>query len=326
MQRWQKILANGFGNAKSLCEFLEIPIPSDCQQSERDFATRVPRGFAMRMEKGNPMDPLLLQVLPQIIEIEKKEGFEDDPLAESYSNPISGIIHKYHGRLLVTFASACAVNCRYCFRRHFPYQENNPGRGGWEPVFKYISSDQSIHEVILSGGDPLLASDGSWKEFLEELVKISHVQTIRIHSRIPIVLPERMTDKWLQMLAECHLNKVLVLHTNHPNELDAGIGKALQGFKEIGGTLLNQSVLLKNVNDNAQTLVALSHRLFELGILPYYLHLLDKVNGSAHFEVDFDQARQIYTQMHRLLPGYLLPRLAREDSGRPGKTLFGLID
>ena len=322
MQRWQKILAQGFTTVEALCQYLEIPIPLDSAMAQRSFATLVPKGFAARMEKGNTKDPLLLQVLPQKAELITPEGFVNDPLDEGPKNVIPGLIHKYHGRVLLTFTGACAVNCRYCFRRHFPYQENNLGRLGWSKVFDYLQQHTEVTELILSGGDPLLASDATWKSFLDELIQVPHIDTLRIHSRIPVVLPERINESWLDLMKTLPLKKVLVIHANHANELNDQVRDALQGFSHLGGVLLNQSVLLHQVNDCAATLVALSRKLFECGVLPYYLHTLDKVSGSAHYEISRAKISKIYSQMHASLPGYLLPKLVMEEAGKPGKTLL----
>ena len=217
---------------------------------------------------------------------------------------------------------ACAVNCRYCFRRHFPYDENNPGRSGRKKIIDYIRQDSSIHEVILSGGDPLLAPDHLLSEFVSELATIGHVKTLRFHTRIPIVLPERIDESFLDLLRSIPLHKVMVLHCNHPQEMDHAVKSACLAMKEVGCVLLNQAVLLRGVNDNARTLAALSHRLFDCQILPYYLHVLDKVSGTAHFDLSGSEAGMIYQELQQLLPGYLVPRLAREVPGELSKTLL----
>ncbi|CDZ76519.1 L-lysine 2,3-aminomutase [Legionella massiliensis] len=319
---WQKILAQGFASVNELLEFLSLPPELGNQLAEKQFKTRVPRGFAARMQKGNPRDPLLLQVLASNEELEPIEGYVADPLAEKTVNPIEGLMHKYKGRVLLTFTGGCAVHCRYCFRRHFPYQENNPGRNGWQKVLDYIRQDQTIHEVILSGGDPLLASDKMFADFLQELQTIPHVQILRFHTRVPIVLPERINESLLSLLAETNLAKVVVLHANHPQELDENVQDACVALRQAGCHLLNQSVLLKGVNDKADVLADLSERLFICGILPYYLHVLDKVAGAAHFDLAEETALAIHSELQALLPGYLVPRLAREEAGKPHKTLL----
>ncbi|HEN4771253.1 TPA: EF-P beta-lysylation protein EpmB [Legionella pneumophila] len=318
---WQKILAQGFTSTADLLDFLELPRSEGNLFAEKQFPSRIPLGFAERMQKGNPKDPLLLQVLAKEEELAEAEGYVIDPLSES-NTLIKGLLHKYHGRVLLTLTGVCAVNCRYCFRRHFPYQANNPGRQGWKEVCAYIANDPSITEVILSGGDPLLAANLVLEELLQSLEKISHVHTLRIHTRIPIVLPERIDKGLLDLLANTRFKKVMVVHCNHPQELDESVLQACSDLKKAGCYLLNQSVLLAGVNDDAVTLSKLSHTLFDYGITPYYLHLLDKVKGSAHFDMPFLRAQSIYHQLQSLVPGYLLPRLVREEPGRSSKTLL----
>lgn len=325
IQSWQQILAQGFSHASQLLVFLNLPLDTGSALAEKQFKTRVPQGFAARMQVGNRHDPLLLQVLAVADELVVTPHFVHDPLDEAATNTISGLIHKYHGRVLLTVTGACAINCRYCFRRHFPYQENNPGRAGWQPVLDYIAQDEAIHEVILSGGDPLLANDSVLAPLLAQLAAIPHLTTLRIHTRIPVVLPERVDEGLVQLLSENRLQKVVVLHSNHAQEIDDQVNDACIKLRNAGCHLLNQSVLIAGVNDDAQTLALLSHRLFACGVLPYYLHLLDKVQGAAHFDVQLDDALGIFQQLQALLPGYLVPRLAREDAGEKHKTLIGSI-
>ena len=250
------------------------------------------------------------------------EGFSTDPLAEMSTNPLKGLIHKYHGRVLITLSGACAVNCRYCFRRHFPYQDNNPGRSGWRDICDYIAQDESITEVILSGGDPLIVPDLVLADLLQQLDAIPHLHTLRFHTRIPVVLPERVNERFIEVLAQTRLKKVVVLHCNHAQELDETVHQACIALRKIDCHLLNQAVLLSGVNDDAQILADLSNQLFAFGVLPYYLHLLDKISGAAHFDLSMDKARIIYQQLQKLLPGYLVPRLVREEAGKESKTLF----
>ncbi|HAZ7572950.1 EF-P beta-lysylation protein EpmB [Legionella sp. PATHC032] len=318
---WQKILAQGFTSTTDLLDFLELPRSEGNLFAEKQFPSRIPLGFANRMQKGNLQDPLLLQVLAKGDELAEAEDYVIDPLSES-NTLIKGLLHKYHGRVLLTLTGVCAVNCRYCFRRHFPYQANNPGRRGWKEVCAYIANDPSITEVILSGGDPLLAANLVLEELLQSLEEISHVHTLRIHTRIPIVLPERIDKGLLNLLTNTRFKKVVVVHCNHPQELDESVLQACSDLKKTGCYLLNQSVLLAGINDDALILSRLSHALFDYGIMPYYLHLLDKVKGSAHFDMPFLRARSIYHQLQSLVPGYLLPRLVREEPGRSSKTLL----
>lgn len=317
---WQKILAQGFQSSKELLKFLELDESLSNACIEKQFPTRVPLGFANRMQKGNPQDPLLLQVLATQNELSSTEGYVSDPLEELDSIATPGLIHKYHGRVLLTLVGACAIHCRYCFRRHFPYSDNNPGRMGWKKVLDYVRAHTDIHEIILSGGDPLLVADGVLKDIISEIEQIIHVKTLRIHTRIPIVLPERINESLLDCLRESSLKKVVVLHCNHPQEIDTTVFKAARALIDAGCYLLNQSVLLSQINDNAETLAELSHTLFDAGVLPYYLHLLDKVQGASHFDTPLKRVLEIHQQLQSVLPGYLVPRLVREEAGKTNKT------
>lgn len=320
---WQKILAQGFTSATELLDFLHLPRTLAEPLAEQSFKTRVPRGFAARMQRGNPLDPLLLQVLAVEAELQVTAGYSDDPLRESVVNPVPGLIHKYISRVLLTLTGACAINCRYCFRRHFPYDDNNPGRSGWDPALNYIQQDSRINEVILSGGDPLLAKDVVLMELFGRLSQIPHVRTIRIHTRIPIVLPERIDEGLLSCLSNTALNKVIVLHCNHSQELNQQTSDAFQALRQVGCHLLNQSVYLTGVNNRADILVSLSEALFASGVLPYYLHVLDKVQNAAHFDASMCEIAEVYQEVQRLLPGYLVPRLVREEPGQLHKCLLG---
>ena len=291
----------------------------------RDFPLRVPQGFVARMCPGDPNDPLLLQVLPIGNELLPAPGYVDDPLSEGDVNPVPGLLHKYRGRALLVVTGACAVHCRYCFRRHFPYAEQRVGDRDWRRALDYIAADPSIREVILSGGDPLSLADTRLSRLACDIAEIPHVRRLRLHSRQPIVLPERVDDALLAWLGQvAHLRPVLVVHANHPNEIHDPVREALARLRRIGVTLLNQAVLLKGVNDDVATLEKLSETLFEAGVLPYYLHTLDPVQGAAHFEIDEDTARHLVQRLSAELPGYLVPRLGREVPGAPAKTPIGL--
>jgi EF-P beta-lysylation protein EpmB len=319
---WQKILANGFGSVATLLEFLGLPTEVGEPLAEQLFKTRVPRGFAARMRPADPLDPLLLQVLATHNELRVVENYSHDPLQEILTNPVPGLIHKYQSRVLLIMSGACAVHCRYCFRRQFPYEENNPGREGWVKAIDYIKADSRIDEVIFSGGDPLLVKNEMFDDLITELSFIPHVQTIRFHTRIPIVLPERIDEGFLNCLTRTRLHKVMVLHCNHANELNAQTDEVCQKLNQSGCHLLNQSVYLTGVNNNAQVLASLSQRLFSTGVLPYYLHVLDKVQGAAHFDAPIEAVREVYQQLQKLLPGYLVPRLVQEEPGQYQKTLL----
>lgn len=320
---WQKILAQGFGTVGELLDFLNLPSTISDIDAEKDFKVRVPRSFAARMEPKNPKDPLLLQVLPQKEENNDVEGYLKDPLLEMQRyNPQKGLLHKYKGRVLLTLTGVCAIHCRYCFRRYFSYDENNPGRRGFREILEYIKNDTSIEEVILSGGDPLLATNSHLTEVINGLEQLQHIKILRFHTRIPIVLPERIDLDLLNLLGNTRLKPVIVFHSNHPQELNQDVLRVCNELKQSNCQLLNQSVLLKGVNDDLKTLVTLSKKLFQFGILPYYLHLLDKVKGAAHFDIPLARSLSLYRQLQAELPGYLLPRLAREDAEVGHKTLL----
>lgn len=326
-ENWQQALANVIRDPHELFSLLELDLstlPSALAASQ-SFPLKVPRSFVARMEKGNWHDPLLRQTLPLGEELEYQPGFTTDPLEEASSNPCPGLIHKYHGRVLLIASGGCAINCRYCFRRHFPYQANNPSREQWLQALQYIADDSSISEVILSGGDPLVASDRLLSERVEQIAAIPHVIRLRIHSRLPIVIPQRITDECLDWLTGSRLSPVMVIHCNHANELDDQVGAALQKLANAGVTLLNQSVLLAGVNDNTAALEALSEALHQHRVLPYYLHLLDRVQGSAHFETSETQAKVLIQQLMGRLPGYLVPRLVREVSGQLSKIPIPIV-
>ena len=276
------------------------------------------------MRAGDPADPLLRQVLPLDAEDQLNPGFGKDPVGDLAALAGPGVLHKYQGRALMITTGACAIHCRYCFRRHFPYAEAQ-GRGAdWTPVLDYLASDDSIEEVILSGGDPLALSDSRLAALAEGLDRIAHLQRLRIHTRLPIVLPERVDADLLAWLGTTRLKPVMVLHANHAQEFDADVDAALVLLRNAGVCLLNQSVLLRGVNDSVAALRALSERLFVAGVLPYYLHLLDRVQGAAHYEVAEAQARALLLELAAQLPGYLLPRLVREQAGATAKQLVSL--
>lgn len=318
---WQHALANVIRDPEELFDLLELnqsKLP-DALRAGNDFPLQVPRAFVDRMVKGDWNDPLLLQILPLGQELDIHPGFSGDPLQETSDNPIPGLIHKYQGRVLLIVSGGCAINCRYCFRRHFPYQQNNPSRSEWQRALDYISQDTSIKEVILSGGDPLAANDRMLRDLTTRIAEIPHVEILRVHSRMPVVIPQRVTGPDMNWLTNTRLTPVMVIHSNHPNEIDHTVIKALHALKQAGVTLLNQTVLLAGINDNPDVLRALSKRLFAAGVLPYYLHMLDKVNGAAHFEVTEKSAQKLITSLRNQLPGYLVPKLVREQPGEQSK-------
>ena len=287
--------------------------------NDAGFALRVPRGFVARMRHGDAQDPLLLQVLPQLAECDEVAGFSSDAVGDIGARAAHGVLHKYHGRALLIASGSCAINCRYCFRRHFPYAEEIAAAGQWRAALAHLQGDRSITELILSGGDPLALATSKLDELGRGLLEVPHVTRLRIHTRLPVVLPERVDAAFVAWLAALPLQKVIVLHANHPNEIDASVAAACVRLRDAGATLLNQSVLLRHVNDDAETLADLSERLFAAGVLPYYLHQLDRVQGSAHFEVDDSRALALLEQLRASLPGYLVPKLVREVAGDHAK-------
>lgn len=315
---WQAALSHAITRLEELYTVLNLDLPHT-DVAQHSFALRVPREFVARMEKGNAQDPLLLQVLPQINELQKIAGFVIDPVGDLQKNPVPGLLHKYHGRVLLTLTGGCAIHCRYCFRRHFPYNENMPGQENYVRALQYIRDNPSIEEVILSGGDPLILKDNIISELIAQLETIPHIKRLRIHTRLPIVIPQRITPELMNWIRHSRFQMIMVLHCNHPNEIDNTVLQALKKLRETNITLLNQSVLLKNINDHAETLVQLSKKLFEAGVLPYYLHLLDKVDGAAHFDVSEEKAKQLMAEIKKQLPGFLVPKLAREIPGAPHK-------
>ena len=292
-------------------------------QAAAEFPVRVPERYLQLIETGNPHDPLLLQVLPQAIEMQEAEGYSTDPLQEQQA-AVPGLLHKYRSRVLLVTTSACAIHCRYCFRRHFPYGDNRPGNKGLDAIVEYLRAHPEVNEVILSGGDPLSAPDSYLTDLHQRLSALPQLKRLRIHTRFPMVIPERFTETLLNVLSDPRFQTILVLHNNHPRELVDELAAPLQRLRAAGVTLLNQSVLLAGVNDNAETLTALSERLFALGVLPYYLHQLDKVRGAAHFAVSDERARELMVELLAALPGFLVPKLTREVAEKASKIPLDL--
>lgn len=322
-EQWQTLLKEVITDPAELLNQLELNadlLPAALRAAKL-FPLRVPRGFVARMQKGNPADPLLQQVLPFACEEITVPGYSHDPLQEKAVNPLPGLLHKYHGRVLLTLTGACAIHCRYCFRRHFPYQENTPAKV-WQDILAYIAADSSIYEVILSGGDPLVATDHYLAKVVQDLASISHLKLLRVHTRLPVVLPERITPDFVNCLSDIPLQVVMVIHSNHANELDDSVKIGIDCLLQKKITVLNQAVLLKGVNDTVAVLQDLSWRLFACGILPYYLHCLDKVQGAAHFAVDEQQAKRLISDLREQLPGFLVPKLVYEQAGAKSKLPF----
>ena len=285
-----------------------------------NFPLRVPRGFVARMRHGDPQDPLLRQVLPVVEEDHIVPGFALDAVGDGAARRGGGVIHKYNGRALLIATGSCAVHCRYCFRRHYPYAQDTAASAGWREAVETLRHDASIQEVILSGGDPLSLADHKLAELTDALRQIPHIRRLRIHTRLPIVLPERVDAGLLAWLCSLPWPVAIVVHANHANEFDAAVDSAMAALRGSGATLLNQAVLLRGVNDSVDALADLCERGFAAGLLPYYLHQLDRVAGAAHFEVNDVAALGLHRALAARLPGYLVPKLVREVAGQPGKT------
>ena len=311
---WRTELRAAITDLPELLRLLDLSADETGAACDSGFPLRVPRPFVARMRPGDPADPLLLQVLPSSREALTAPAFVHDPLREADAQAAPGVLRKYHGRALLLATGACAVNCRYCFRRHYPYPSATPSLAP-------VRDDPSVREVILSGGDPLLLTDARLGRLVREIEAIDHVATLRIHTRLPVVIPQRVTEALVTMLADTRLRVVVVLHVNHGNEVDADCARAMAAFD--GPTLLNQSVLLRGVNDSAETLANLSERLFDAGVLPYYLHMPDAVAGTAHFHVSEERAVAIHRDLAARLPGYLVPKLVRETPGAAAKEWVG---
>ena len=318
---WKNSLAHAIRDPAQLLKILELPdrLLPNAISAAKSFPLRVPYSYLNRIKKGDPNDPLLRQILPLGDELDNVAGYNHDPVGDLAAQQSPGLLHKYHGRALLVTTGACGIHCRYCFRRNYPYPESNPLQDNWSEVIDYLLKSTEINEIILSGGDPLSLSDQRLATLVSDLEQIPQLRTLRIHTRLPIVLPQRVNPDLLQWMAATRFKVVLVMHVNHANEIDLDVKRAMVELKKIDLTLLNQSVLLKGVNDNTETLNQLSHTLFDAHILPYYLHQLDKVSGAAHFAVSDNTAIELIEALRQQLPGYLLPRLVREQTGEPSK-------
>ncbi len=321
MEPWQRDLAAAVTDPEELLRLLDL---NRCdlgaiQPGASDFPLRVPRYFVNLMRRGDPHDPLLAQVLPSAAERLSAEGYSPDPVGDLGASLNHGVLKKYQGRALLIATGACAVHCRYCFRRHFPYREQSL-LGRWDQAFEALRGLPDTEELILSGGDPLCLSDRRLGELLTRARGLTGLRRLRIHTRLPVVLPQRVTDHLAALLGHSGLQMVTVIHANHPREITPQLDRAMQKLAAGGVTLLNQSVLLKSVNDDADTLERLSNVLFGIGVMPYYLHLLDPVAGAAHFALPLGRAQQLLRELRLRLPGYLVPRMVRELPGEPYKT------
>lgn len=325
---WKKALSESVRSAEELFEILGLPEEylEAAKQVATLFPLKVTRSYLSRIKYGDIHDPLLLQILPLHLENQLVDGFSNDPLGESLASPLSGVIHKYSGRVLLITTGACAVHCRYCFRRHYPYAQSNASHENWQAALNYIAADDTIYEVILSGGDPLSLSNQKVTDLIRSIAEIPQVTTLRIHTRLPIALPQRISDSFVTEMTATRLQIVMVIHTNHANEINHDVSMALGVLRQKGVLLLNQSVLLHKINDNATTLIALSKKLVAEGVMPYYLHVLDQVKGAAHFSVDTKHIQTIYTELKKQLPGYMVPKLVKELAGAQYKLPMGSQD
>ncbi|MDX3935687.1 EF-P beta-lysylation protein EpmB [Stenotrophomonas sp.] len=319
--RWQQRWREAIRDPRELLRRLGLdPVELGVSdEAAAQFAVRVPQGFAARMRHGDRHDPLLRQVLPITDELKIVPGFSLDAVGDGAAKKATGVIQKYRGRALLVTTGSCAINCRYCFRRHFDYGTENAAREGWRDAVDAIGQDPDIDEVILSGGDPLSLATHKLVELTQALRQIPHLRRLRIHSRLPVVLPERVDDELVQWLGSLPWPVAFVIHANHANEFDATVDAAMARLREAGATLLNQAVLLRGVNDSIEALQALSERSFAAGVLPYYLYQVDRVEGVAHFEVDDNTAKDLHAQLTARLSGYLVPKLVREISGDSSK-------
>jgi EF-P beta-lysylation protein EpmB len=321
---WKAELSNCISSIDELLNQLGLKAEdlNTTEQAASQFPIKVPQPFVKLMQYGNPKDPLLKQVLPITSELQVDSNFSTDPVSESSFNPVPGIVHKYRNRVLMIISPNCAINCRYCFRRHFPYDDNRQSKQQWLKALDYLKTKPEINEVIYSGGDPLAANDNFLRWLTGEIESIKHIKRLRIHTRLPVVIPARLDDQLLNWLSNTRLKPTLVLHINHANEIDTALSQGVNRLKQAGIMVLNQSVLLKGINDTSDQLINLSEKLFDAGIMPYYLHMLDPVQGASHFDVPEERAVAIFNQIQAELPGFLVPKLVQERAGETSKSLI----
>jgi len=321
---WQAAMKDAVRDPAELCRLLDLSPESVgmSQSAGAQFPLFVPRGYVARMRPGDPADPLLRQVLPVTDEIAELPGFVADPVGDLAATRQPGLLQKYRGRVLLIATGTCAVHCRYCFRRNFPYDESPRSIEDWRPALDEIADDPSIHEVILSGGDPLTLVDATLGELVGQLSEIRHLRRLRIHTRLPIVIAERVTDELIDILSGSRLTPIVVIHANHANELDSRVAATLARLSDSGIVLLNQAVLLAGINDSIEAQAVLCERLVDLRVMPYYLHQLDRVAGAGHFEVPIHVGRRIVEELRSRLPGYAVPRYVQEVAGATSKIVL----
>ncbi len=318
---WQQQLAQAETDIYRLCDTVGCdPKALGIADKPPDFPLRVPKSFIERMEYGNPKDPLLLQVLPQAAEYVSTSGYGEDPLEEAGQSPVPGLLHKYESRVLVMPTGACAVHCRYCFRRHFPYQERGLLGSHWKQILAYIQSQPLVNEVIFSGGDPLLLSDALLERYFSELALLPQIKRIRCHSRTPVVIPDRITPSFIELCQKTTVPVILMIHCNHPQELSEALCDKLKLLSQAGVRLYNQTVLLKEINDSVSILAELSERLWEACVQPYYVHALDAVAGAQHFDLPNKTAIDLHERLRAALPGFLVPTFVREVPHQKAKV------
>ena len=321
---WQQELQSAFTDIHDLLIFLALDIEDLglYYEAAKDFPLLATLSYVERIKKSDWNDPLLKQILPHPNELDGHINYHADPVGDAQASVSPGLLHKYYGRALLVTTGSCAIHCRYCFRREFPYSENSAHRSQLESIKQYLLDHPDVTEVILSGGDPLTLSDAKFRHLFESFTELPQIERIRIHTRLPIVLPNRITKQLLSTLSSSDKKVVMVIHANHANELNDDVANVLLNLKDIGVTLLNQTVLLRGINDSADTLSELSQRLFNCHTLPYYLHVLDKVTGAMHFDSSRNHTREVYKQLQKKLPGYLVPKLVCEEASKPYKTIL----
>jgi L-lysine 2,3-aminomutase len=318
---WQHRLKRAFRTGDELAQYLELDWVPRGIEEDFGFALFCTREFASRIRKNDWNDPLLKQVWPDQQESQQVDGFVKDAVGELSTEVVPGLLHKYAGRVLLITTGACAIHCRYCFRRHYPYSEAPKSVHLWQPALDYIQADSSINEVILSGGDPLMIRDRVLASLVEKIEAIPHVDQLRIHTRLPIVLPQRVDEQLTAWLHGTRLSTWIVIHCNHAQEIDAEVRDSLQRLRMAGAVLLNQAVLLRGINADVDLQESLAHELIKNGVVPYYLHQLDPVAGAAHFEPEIAAGQTIIEQLRTRLPGFAVPRLVREVAGQPHKIV-----
>jgi EF-P beta-lysylation protein EpmB len=321
---WQKELSKAISNPAELLSQLGLSnkIPSLDKDKLKQFPLRVTQSYINKMRYADATDPLLRQVFPLIDEGVEAEGYTSDPVGDQFAVKSPGVLQKYQGRALLVTTGACAIHCRYCFRRHYPYGESNPLASQWQQTLTSLNDNKDINEVILSGGDPLSLTDTKLNTLIQNLEAIPHIKRLRIHTRLPLVLPARITHQLIATLNNCRFNVVMVIHANHANEIDDDVAQSIAALKQSGCELLNQTVLLQGINDDVESLVNLSEALSDIGVMPYYLHLLDRVQGAQHFDVAEEKGIELINSIRKKLPGYLVPRLVREQQGEASKTII----